>query len=273
MKLNKLKSNNWFRITVVILAALLLQFSYMTYLVVSTPAVIQKPLLEHYHFRMQILVNGKSENFAEDKYQKDYAKDQCSADLPNHPIHFHDNKDQFTHIHWEGITGGMVMKFYGWDYIGGAKNSLGFRINNLKNIQNVNIHGSLLPTVPKEAKFYIYTGDINSYKERSFNDWKTQDLEEFFGVTSNFPAHELNKTKRAGLLDKIFPKASAHGDEVHTKPDTAKLDTESEEQKLTRINNLVGNVVIFVQKDKPSEQQIKDRFNDLEPLTESTCGG
>ena len=48
---------------------------------------------------------------------------------------------------------------------------------------------------------------------------------------------------------------------------------ETEEEKLTRINNMIGNVVIFVQKDKPTDQQIKERFNDLEPLSDSTCGG
>lgn len=257
-------------VAVALVAILLVPLSYAGYIYAASPAVIREPKLEHYHFRMQILVDGNAENFAEDKYQQDYAKDQCNANLPEQPIHFHDGKDQFTHIHWEGMTGGMVMKYYGWNYIDGINKALGYKLDDLGDIQKVNTHGNFLPAVPDDAKFYIYTGDENGYKEKNFDDWKNQDLEQFFDKTSNFPAHEQNK--KTSFLDKILPKASAHGDEDHsTTPKTT--DSESEEQKLTRINNMIGNVVIFVQKDKPTDQQIKDRFNDLEPLTDSTCGG
>lgn len=241
---------------------------YTGYVYVASPAVIRKPKLEHYHFRMQILVNGKAENFSESKYQQDYAKDQCNASLPEQPIHFHDNKDQFTHIHWEGITGGMVMKYYGWNYIGGINKALGYKLDDLGDIQKVNTHGNFLPAMPDDAKFYVYTGDEKAYQERNFEDWKNQDLEQFFGKASGFPAHEQNK--QSGFLNSLFPKASAHGgasDGNDGEPG------ETQEQKLTRINNLVGNVVIFAQKDKPTDQQIKDRFSKLEPLTDSTCGG
>lgn len=258
-------------VAIAVFAVLLIPLSYTGYVYAASPAVIREPKLEHYHFRMQILVNGKAENFSEDKYQQDYAKDQCNANLPEQPIHFHDSKDQFTHIHWEGMTGGMVMKYYGWNYIGGINKALGYKLNDLGDIQKVNTHGNFLPAVPDDAKFYIYTGDENGYKEKSFDDWKSQDLEQFFEKTSNFPAHEQNK--QTSLLDKVFPKASAHGTEEHSNTTPTDKSTETEEQKLTRINNLVGNVVIFAQKDKPTDQQIKDRFNDLEPLTDSTCGG
>ncbi len=244
--------------------------SYAAYIYASSPEVVRNPKLEHYHFRMQILVDGKAENFAEKGYQTGYAKDQCNANLPEQPIHFHDNKDQFTHIHWEGMTGGMVMKYYGWNYIGGIDNALGYKLDDLTNIQKVTTHGNYLPAVPAGAKFYVFTGNEDTFKERNFNDWKDQDLEQFFGVTSNSPAHEINKGEEVSILDSLFPKAYAHGENHEAEATT---DDETEEQELTRINNLIGNVVLFIQKDKPSEEQIKQRFNKLEPLTDSTCGG
>lgn len=253
----------------VAIALVAVPLSYAGYVYASSPEVIRNPKLEHYHFRMQILVNGKAEDFSTKAYQTGYAKDQCNANLPEQPIHFHDNKDQFTHIHWEGMTGGMVMKYYGWNYIGGMNNALGYKLDNLKDPQKVTTHGNYLPAVPDDAKFYIYTGDENGYKEKSFDDWKNQDLEQFFEKTSNFPAHEQNK--QTSLMDTLFPKASAHGGADDGNDGEA--GEETQEQKLTRINNMVGNVVIFVQKDKPTDQQIKDRFNDLEPLSDSTCGG
>lgn len=269
--LRSIKSSKTAVVSIALLAAILVgSFSYAGYIYAASPAVIRNPKLEHYHFRMQILVNGKAENFSEDKYQQDYAKDQCNANLPEQPIHFHDSKDQFTHIHWEGMTGGMVMKYYGWNYIGGINKALGYKLDNLKDIQKVNTHGNFLPVVPESDKFYIYTGDEKSYEEKSFEDWKSKDLEDFFGVTSNSPAHKINKGEQTSLMNRLFPKASAHGTADDADGDDG---SESEEQKLTRINNLLGNVVIFVQKDKPTDQEIRNRFNKLEPLSDSTCGG
>lgn len=279
-------SKKW-KIATLILAALIIPpLLYAAYVYAVSPEVVRNPKMEHYHFRMQILVNGKAENFSEQKYQKGYIKDQCNASLPEQPIHFHDDKDQFTHIHWEGMTGGMVMKYYGWNYIGGMNGALGYKLDELTNIQKVTTHGDYLPKIPSDAKFYVYSGDQNGYKERSFDDWKNKDLEEFFGKTSNFPGHKINKGEEVSFLDTLFPKASAHGtpddadgddgpssDPSFVRPQPAPPAPQSSEEKLTRINNLIGNVVIFVQKDAPTDQQIKDRFNKLEPLSDSTCGG
>lgn len=261
------KPRRFLKPVLILLAALLTLFvGYAGFVYAASPAAIREPKLEHYHFRMQILVNGKAENFGSKAYQTGYSKDQCNADLPEQPIHFHDNKDQFVHIHWNGMTGGMVMKYYGWNFIGGLPNALGYKLDQLTNPEKVTIHGDYLPAIPKDAKFYVYTGDEKGYEERSFEDWKTQDLEKFFGNPSNFPGNDTSDTQ--SLLDNLFPKASAHGsEEEHAN------ETETEAERLTRLNNLIGNVVIFVQKDRPTDQQVKDRFNQLLPLSDSTCGG
>lgn len=258
---------------IIILILLILPVIYGSYVYLSSPAVVRSPKLEHYHFRMQILVDGMAEDFSQKNYQTGYVKDQCNANLPEQPIHFHDNKDQFTHIHWEGITGGMVMKYYGWNYIAGMNNALGYKLDDLKDIQKVTTHGNYLPAVPKEAKFYVYSGNDKEYKEKNFSDWVNQDLEKFFDTTSNSPAHKINNGEQVNIINRIFPKASATGTHAGPEPTPATGEPESQEEKLTRINNMIGNVVIFVQKDKPTDQQIKDRFNKLEPLSDSTCGG
>lgn len=246
--------------------ALVIVGMYVGYTYASSPVSIREPLLEHYHFRMQVIVNGKTENFAESKYQTPYANDSCNAALPSSPIHFHDKRDQFVHIHWEGITGGQVLKYYGWNMIGGMKGSLGSRFDDLPKLQKIPIHGTTLPTIPGDANFYVYTQKDGRAVEKKFADFTRQDLEQFFGKTSNFPAHKLNQEKRS-LLDSIrnalIPKAQAQ--------DSHK--SSHGEMELKRINNLLGDVVLFVQKDKPSEQQVKRRFDNLVPLGDSTCGG
>jgi len=230
----------------------------------TTPADIRKPAFQHYHFRMQILVNGTSVDFASKEFQTPAGHDVCTAALTKQPIHFHDDKDQMVHIHWDGITGGQVLKYYGWNYIGGQHGSLGMRFDQLPKLVNVPIHGNSLPQIPDGDKFYVYVGDENGYKQKSFDDFTHQDLEKFFGKKSNLPENETSS-----LLDRLFPKAYAHGGHEHVEGDSV----DANQEELKKINNLVGNVVIFVQKDKPNSDLIKDTFEHLAPLSLSTCAG
>jgi hypothetical protein len=209
---------------------------------------------------MQIVVNGKAVNFGDTKYQVPLGADACSAELTKSPIHFHDNKNQMVHIHWDGITGGMVLKYYGWDYIGGIKGALGYRFDNLPLPKKVPSMGNLLPAAPTDAKLYVYTDANGRPAERKAEDFLKKDLEDFFGKKSTVPGESVS------FFDRLFPKAAAHGgahadDEPHP------------EAELKRINNLIGDVVLFVQKDRPASQQVHDRFDTLEPLSDSTCAG
>jgi hypothetical protein len=252
------------RFIIIVLATVVaLNLLYWGYAFLSSPAVIRNPKFEHYHFRMQVVVDGEKEDFSKKKYQVATPKDACNTDLAATPIHFHDNKDQMVHIHWDGMTGGMVLKYYGWDHAGGASNSLGYRFDEFPSIKKVETKGELLPEVPKDAKFYVYIGDEKGYKEKSFTQFKHQNLEDFLEKKSNIPEAE-----ETSLLDKLFPKAYAHNGVDHT---TGAQHDEAKD--LQKMNNLIGNVVVFVQKDKPSAKEVEARFADLEPLSNSTCAG
>jgi len=240
---------------------------YAGYAYSVSPAAIRNPKLEHYHFRMQFVVNGAPQKFSERKYQVGYDKGGCTVDLPAQPIHFHDNKDQMVHIHWNGITGGMVLKNYGLNRIGGADGALGYRFDALPKLTKVPIHGNDLPGVSNTANLYVYSGTEAGFRERKLNDFLHQDLEIFFGVKSNFPGQD----ESAGIWDRLFPKAAAHAGHDHNNNEV--LKTETEDERRTRINNLLGNVVIFAQDTQPTTAEVQARFDALEPLSDSTCGG
>lgn len=259
----------WLAIPAAIVAsAAIIASAYVGYLYAATPLDIRQPLYEHYHFRMSLTVGGKELNFAEAKFQEGYSKDNCNAALTTHPIHFHDNKNHFVHIHWEGMTGGQVLKYYGWDMIGGTHGSMGYRFDEGIIPKKVPAHGNVLPAVPNDGNFYVYTGNTDKYSRRDFQDFTSRDLEKFFGKESNSPAHKLNQQKRSSLVDSLVPRAHAHG----TAEDHA-AEGLSDSERLEQLNNLVGDVVIFVQQDPPNDQQIKQRFQNLTPLGESTCAG
>lgn len=251
---NKFIRGGLLGIAVVLVAVL----SGSAYAYTSTPAAIRNPKFEHLHFRMQIINGDKAVNFAGKGFQAGYAKDNCNADLTKSPIHFHDGKDQFVHIHWKDITGGQVLKYYGWNRIGGTDGLMGFRADD--NMKAVPIHGRALPS-PASETMYIYAGDQEKYAKKDVDTFLKQDLESFFNKDSNV------KSDDTALLNRLFPKAAAHGDEAHG--DTPHGD----DAELKRINNLIGNVVIFVQDKAPTDNEIKARFDALEPLTDSACAG
>ncbi|MCA9344515.1 hypothetical protein KC946_01640 [Candidatus Saccharibacteria bacterium] len=263
---SKSNKKSWFiKGGIVALALLLFSGGYYGYLYASTPSHLRNPEFEHYHFRTQIIVDGTSVDFSEEEFQQD-TPGTCSVEVSGTPIDFHDNTNQMTHIHWDGITGGEFLKYYGWNFIGGSDDSLGRRHDEgFMRMHSVERFGNLLPDISEGSNFYVYTGDADGYEQKNWDDFLSQDLEVFFGKNSS-----LSKDEQASLLEKIFfPKAYAHGSEV----DEHIVESDKTEEELTRINNLIGNVVIFVQDTEPTEQQIQERFANLVPLSDSVCGG
>ncbi len=236
--------------TVIVLAGLSLGYLYAI-----SPAAIRQPAATHYHFRLQIINNGTPVNFADDQFQTPFNTDICTAALTQEPVHFHDHLDQFVHIHWNHLTGGIVLKDYGWNFIGGSDQVLGYRFDHFPHLVKVPVHGRALPKPATDAKFFVYTGTKDKYAERSWNDFMSHDLRDFFTASPVKPT--------ARLLDRLIPVALAHGDTADGADDA----------KLTQLNDVLGSVVIFAQKDRPTTAQIKDRFNHLVPLPTSSCGG
>lgn len=259
--------NNKVAIYSVLTIAVLLLFSSVIYgyVYASTPSHIRNPKFEHYHFRTQIVVDGKSVDFSKDKFQNK-TPGTCSIEPGGTPIDFHDKTDQLTHIHWDGVTGGEFLKYYGWNLIGGSDENLGLRYDESSVIgQTVDRYGAFLPDIPNGSNYYVYIGDANGYEKKDWNNFLKQDLEAFFGTKSN-----LNQDDKTTLLENmLFPKAYATGGQS----DKHAGDNGKTEEELKRINNLIGNVTIFVQKDEPSSAQIKARFSNLVPLKDSICGG
>lgn len=223
--------------------------SWVAYAYASTPSSLRHPTSTHYHFRLQIIADGQAVNFAGDTYQTEFNKDICSALLTKEPVHFHDKLDQFVHIHWNHLTGGIVLKDYGWNLIGGASDTLGYRFDQLPKIVRVPIHGRELPKLASGDRYFVYTGDSSSYTQRTWSDFLNTDLANFFS----------GKKTATSPFASLVPAAEA---------DSAPTD-----EQLTELNHVLGSVVIFAQKTPPTNAQIKDRFNNLVPLPMSACGG
>lgn len=262
LKLNKKVAAYVF---VTVAAVMVLAGGVYGYLYASIPEHIRKPTFQHYHFRSQILVDGKAVDFSKDEFQEETGTaTTCNAAVGGVPMDFHDKMDQLAHVHWNGMTGGEFLKYFGWNFIGGSDELLGRRYDAGVMPQSVKIYGKLLPSLPDKANFFVYVGDKNSYQQKSWNDFLNQNLETFFGKKSNI-GHS-DEVSSNTVLDWLFPKAYAHGEVMDEHPSI------KSEEELTRINNVIGNVVIFTQEEEPTKEQVKARFDNLVPLHDSTCG-
>jgi len=280
------------------ISSLLILVSLGFYIVVFvlTPSHIRDPKPEHLHFRMQLIIENNYVNFGEDKYQEPYTPGACSFDITETPIHFHDGKDQIVHIHWKNITGGQVLKYYGIDLVENPlmTSTLGFSFEDKNQIipKNNKIWGRLFGDTEKkiksgDLKMFIYRGEKDNFTKKNNDDFLNKNLEDFFETRSLVSYH---KTPNINILNLFSLQAEAHGGVKipSPKPKVAENTTNTDEnnsitskdkteefteEELKEINNLIGNVVIFIQKEEPTNDQVKARFDNLVPLEPSVCGG
>jgi hypothetical protein len=275
---------------------------------------------DHSHFRMQYIFRGQAEDFGSPRYQVDYVKNICSGALTESPIHFHDNKNQIVHLHWQKVTGGEVLKFYGLNRIGGLDDFMGLKIDDLAKFKftPLPIHSKSLPKPTGDDKFWVYTGDKNSPQKRTIEDFTSQDIETFLGKNSKVRIDQEEYQKQKSSLE-ILQKYITGGINVdaHTgidhanQSDAQKHEAETKlaeqekanierlnnaaatkitaqtnientssvvapvvtDEELKDINNLLGDVIIFVQPSEPTTDQVKARFEALTTLSKSVCGG
>jgi hypothetical protein len=238
--------------------------AFVAYFWIQTPQAIRNPIITHYHFRIQLISEGKNINFGDGKFQTPFKKGVCSDALTAEPIHFHDGNPQMVHIHWNKMTGGLFFKNYGLNLIGGVNDTLGWRFDNLWPRQ-VKTHSDTALSGLNGKKLHVYTGDEQGFEKKDSQDFINQDFESFFGQKSIF-----NQQKESTTYKLPSSKALAHG---HGQAETDVGVDEVSKNELKEINDLVGNVVIFAQENEPTSEEVRQKFNELTPLGKSLCGG
>jgi hypothetical protein len=255
----------------VLLALIIISFSFVFF---TTPTSIAFPKKDHYHFRSQVIIDGALQNFSDPQFQAPLVDGLCDGTLSPQPFHFHDKKNQIAHVHWQGVTGGQWLKFYGYNQIGGNNNDLGLRLDKLfawpMNFETVPVYNQEFAKA-KTTTLWVFKGDETGFSKASTSDFLSKDLNEFFGKYS-----EGRKLQSSNTLTAFAHNGVDDGDgnpnDVRTVNSSSTSSTLTKGQ-LEKLNDFVGNVVIFIQKDEPTQEQVKERFNNLEPLSDSVCGG
>ena len=174
------------------------------------------------------------------------------------------------------MTGDEVLKYYGLNKIGGFDDLMGVKLDVLLKFKytTIPIHGKNLPQPKAEDKIWVYSGDEKGFEKRDLNDFLKQDLETFLKTDSKIRVQfeEAVKEKQS-LLDLSSIKVDAHSEIASIATPSGNTSSEPTDKELKDINNLLGNVVIFIQPQEPTTEQIQAKFDNLEPLSKSVCGG
>ena len=59
-------------LTSIAVIIILVTAGYYGFMLASTPAHLRSPELAHHHARMQVIIDGKSVDFSDEKFQQDY---------------------------------------------------------------------------------------------------------------------------------------------------------------------------------------------------------
>jgi hypothetical protein len=220
------------------------------------------PLKTLYRLRIDLIVDGKAVSFQDDEYQsKELTCANASSVLP---MSFQEKKGHILTVHWQGITGGEVLKYYGLNKIGGLDNVLGYRLDTLPNIQAVNTKQTTIPKPSSNSNIYVYTGRANDIKAANSIDFLTQDLEVFLKKSK----HRLDKQ---GLVQKYNQSIAVTAQTSVPKTTTTTLSPIITDAQLNEINDSIGNIVVFFQEKEPDYETVKSRFDALTPLSASGC--
>jgi hypothetical protein len=212
----------------------------------AMPSHLRSPVVAHYHFRMQLFIDGEYIDFSQPAFQEDYTEGVCDG-LTETPIHFHDGVGQYVHIHWVGITGGEVLKYYGLNRIGGLDQTLGYRFDR-QFFERVPILTNELPQTNDKIWIYQIKGDEAIL--RSEREFLSQDLEEFFGVKSSLTLQREEAAQDDELFNVLSTNVYAHPEHGD---DGKKEFTEDE---LKDLNDVLGDILVFVQDQEPSEEML-----------------
>lgn len=292
----KVLLSRWFISLVLLL--LLVVLPIVVFLFVINPSVIRSPKVAHHHFRMQLYVEGANVNFSGGDFQETFEKGICDGGITDTPIHVHDNKDQYIHIHWKNITGGQVLKYYGLNRTDIIDDFMGvtFRENWYKpELLEVRSKG-----IPKSSKnIFIYQVKDGEAVKRDKNDFLYQDLEKFFGQKSSLTLEQEDaktdsslfgiKALAHGIAREDLPAGipgqtnetqitgtSEGGDPLIIRPVEQEIQTVkivTDEKELKKLNDVIGDVIIFVQDEEPTSEQVNDKLDDFVQLEASSCGG
>ena len=182
---------------------------------------------------------------------------------------FHRGQDQWLHLYWQGLSGGSLLRNYGYQNTSPFEGYLGVDLREFPKIKPVPIHTDLLPEPTSAEQLYVYSGNENGYRRRDVTAFINQDLEQFLkpsvdSQVSTFP-NQLDTLLQAPARP-AGPKKEEDLESFLAAPkDRGFLITDLSSVKF------LGNIVVFLQDKEPTSAAVSQRFSTLNQNPPFAC--
>jgi hypothetical protein len=226
-------------------------FSFTTF--VSRPH-FNSPQFTNYHLRLQLVFNGQLSPFINQTTQEINEFKVCDLGLITKPVYQNSFNSHLFRVNWEGITGGEILKYYGLNLVGGSDDTLGYRFNGFSRPQVIQTLKALDLKPSKQQKTFVYQNRQDGYTKIDPLDFLFKDIE-LVVKKSNIRLQREQSQPKSVLGVRAFAQSE--------KPVVQQQEFES---KLSLDYDLIGNVVVFISDEEPTEEKIIDRFNNFIPL-------
>ena len=222
----------------------------------ASPLAVTFPRRTEYAVRMQVVIEGVPVDFSQQAYQTKLDETVC-GELSTRPVAFHGGQEQWLHVYWRDLSGSTILRNYGYKNYAPFENYLGVRADQFPQFTPVSIHGNILPETSPAAQLYVYTGDQFGYTRRDESLFLEQPLEDF--LDDVIPGTPMNALQIQG-----------NAQEEALGP-SQQRDLQADEAERARPLDVLGNVVIFIQTQEPTEAAIIERFLTLTSREPTTC--
>ena len=293
----------WVLLTIVVIGLLAFNF--------ASPAHITFPSKEEQLIRFQLIIDDQQIDFAQFQFQEPNSAPLCSEELASRPFGFYQNHSQILNLHWDNVTGVEIMRNYGFNNTGPFTGYLGVRLDDFPKISPVSVHGDFLTTpqdymyyVYTGNQFRYSRRDPSEFLNTSIekfieNDSRNSRNSWIGGVTAQA---QISTNKGEDLEKELFLETTESSTSTVAVPASDQSSKDKTDQKQTEVEvdnrnstlferdvtiespqtptqvtesaqdvDVLGNIIVFIQKEEPSELEVTTRFLNLEQPKTIQC--
>ena len=241
----------------IVCITVLLGVIFLSYTVISRPHLI-KPVATFFKLKMRIHYQKTPLELTQNDIT-DQSNSNCNLVVTEKPFYLDKDKKNVVQVRWEGMTGGELLKYYGFNYLSGLNDLIGVQYRGPFDIKPIRPLSISKPTA--SDILYVYTGSGKDFKLLNSQNFLYQDLE-----------NTLKKSRLRTKREKESSKLTLYTISVSGEESLGlALKPQLTDGQLNDINNILGSLEIFIQQDAPSNTDIINSFNSMERLSSESC--